>query len=520
MNRTTLPAATYGALFSPRSVAVVGASGTAGKATARPVEFLRQHRWAGSLYPVNPARRTVLGEPAWPSLDDLPAVPDHVLILTPADAAVDAVRQCARLGVPVATIVADGFLDTDRAGRDRRRALRSILDSSALRLLGPGSLGVANLHDRMALTGNAAFREPDLPAGDIFVASQSGSAIGALLSRGGEMGLGFRSMVSTGGELDLTLGEICHASVDDPLVASYALFLENIAHADDLRTFAQAAARRGKPVVAYKLGRSEAGARLAISHTGAIAGDDAVADAVLSDLGIARVTTYDALLEAQHIARQVRLTGCAPARPRVCVVSTTGGGGAMVVDCLASRGAVLDPPSAGTAAQLAALGIAAGHGALIDLTLAGATYRTIRAALAIVLVRTRVRRRGGGAGQFGSLRPGAERRSDRRPGGNRQAAGRIRLPVGPGRAGQAARERRVRLPDPRGVRGHDRIGLPAPAAPASPRPRDTGCVPAVRCSTRTSRTRCSPVPGSGARRARSYGPTICLITFRWPGRPR
>ncbi len=385
MSSRTLPAATYAALFSPRSVAVVGASGTAGKTTARPVEFLRQHRWAGSLYPVNPARRTVLGERAWPSLDDLPAVPDHVLILTPAGAAVDAVRQCARLGVPVATIVADGFLDGDRAGRDRRRALRSILDSSTLRLLGPGSLGVVNLHDRMALTGNAAFREPDLPAGDIFVASQSGSAIGALLSRGGEMGLGFRSMVSTGGELDLTLGEICHASVGDPLVASYALFMENIAHADDLRAFAQAAARRGKPVIAYKLGRSEAGARLAISHTGAIAGDDAVADAVLSDLGIARVTTYDALLEAQHIARQVRLTGCAPSRPRVCVVSTTGGGGAMVVDCLASRGAMLDPPSAATAAQLAALGIAAGHGALIDLTLAGATYRTIRAALAIVL---------------------------------------------------------------------------------------------------------------------------------------
>ena len=475
MTSRTLPAATYGALFSPRSVAVVGASGTAGKTTARPVEFLRQHRWAGSLYPVNPARRTVLGERAWPSLDDLPAVPDHVLILTPAGAAVDAVRQCARLGVPVATIVADGFLDSDRAGRDRRRALRSILDSSTLRLLGPGSLGVVNLHDRMALTGNAAFREPDLPAGDIFVASQSGSAIGALLSRGGEMGLGFRSMVSTGGELDLTLGEICHASVDDPLVASYALFMENIAHADDLRTFAQAAARRGKPVVAYKLGRSEAGARLAISHTGAIAGDDAVADAVLSDLGIARVTTYDALLEAQHIARQVWLTGCARSRPRVCVVSTTGGGGAMVVDCLASQGAMLDPPSAGTAAQLAALGIAAGHGAL-DRPHAGrrdlphdqgrAGHRARRA---------RVRRRGGRAGQFGSLRPGAERRSHRRPGvGRAKPLAAFVFPVGPGRAGQAARERRVRLPDPRGVRGRDRIGLPAAAAPglaASPRYR-------------------------------------------------
>lgn len=385
MTGTTLEASSYGALFSPRSVAIVGASGTPGKTTARPVEFLRRHSWTGSLYPVNPARRTVLGEPAWPSLDELPTVPDHVLILTPADAAVDTLRQCARLGVPVATIVADGFLDSDRAGRDRRRELRSILDSSSLRLLGPGSLGVVNLHDRMALTGNAAFHEPKLPAGDVFVASQSGSAIGALLSRGAEMGLGFRSMVSTGGEFDLTLGEICYASVDDPLVASYALFIENIAGADDLFTFAQAAAGRGKPVVAYKLGRSEAGARLAISHTGAIAGDDAVCDAVLCDLGIARVSTFDALLEAQHMARRVSLASSANRRPRVCVVSTTGGGGAMVVDCLASQGAILDPPSACTTARLTALGIPAGSGALIDLTLAGTNYRTIKAALEIAL---------------------------------------------------------------------------------------------------------------------------------------
>ena len=181
--------ALYDALFSPQSVAIVGASGTPGKTTARPLEFLRQHGWAGAVYPVNPARRAVLGERAWPSLASLPTVPDHVLVLTPADAAVDAIRQCAELGVPVATVVADGFLPGDPAGTSRRRALREVLDRSSLRLLGPGSLGTANLHSHLTLTGNAAFRDPALPAGNIFVASQSGSAIGALLSRGAEMGL-------------------------------------------------------------------------------------------------------------------------------------------------------------------------------------------------------------------------------------------------------------------------------------------------------------------------------------------
>ena len=376
--------ALYDALFSPRSVAIVGASGTPGKTTARPLEFLRQHGWAGAVYPVNPSRRAVLGERAWPSLGELPTVPGHVLVLTQADAAVDAIGQCAELGVPVATVVADGFLDGDPAGTSRRRALRQVVHGSSLRLLGPSSLGVINLHTSMTLTGNAAFRDPELPAGDIFVASQSGSAIGALLSRGAEMGLGFRSMVSTGAELDLSLGQICLASVDDPLVASYALFMENITHADDLRRFAAAAAERGKPVVAYKLGRSAAGAQLAVSHTGAVAGDDAVCDALLSDLGIARVNTFDALLEAQNIARQLPLTSTGQ-RPRVGVVSTTGGGGAMIIDCLSACGAVLEPPSAATAARLAGQGVATGHGALIDLTLAGTSHHTIRAALEIML---------------------------------------------------------------------------------------------------------------------------------------
>jgi acyl-CoA synthetase (NDP forming) len=378
-------AALYSALFAPAAVAVVGASGTPGKAAARPVEYLRRHRWAGQLFAVNPARRAVLGERAWPSLASLPVVPDHVFVVTAADAAVETVRECADLGVKVATVLADGFRDGDPGGPQRRAQLCRILAGSATRLLGPGSLGVAAIGNGLALTANAAFAEADLPDGSIFVASQSGSMIGALLSRGKEMGIGFRCMAATGGELDLTLGEICLSSADDSLIQSYALFLENIAAAGDLRAFASAAAERGKPVLAYKLGRSRVGARLSVSHTGALAGDDAVADALLADLGIARVRTFDALLEGQQLARCVRLRPRGVTRPRVCVVSTTGGGGAMAVDCLAAAGAELPGPSAETAARLAERGIAAGRGPLIDLTLAGTRYDVMKSALDVVL---------------------------------------------------------------------------------------------------------------------------------------
>jgi acyl-CoA synthetase (NDP forming) len=372
------------ALFRPRSVAIVGASANPGKTTGRPLDYLIRSGWPGTVYPVNPTRPEVLGRTSYRSVRDLPVVPDHVYVLAAADAAVEAAAECAGLGVPVVSIMADGFVDGDPAGVRRADALRAIAAGSSTRVLGPSSLGVANLSEGFLLTANAAFAEPDLPRGDVFVAAQSGSALGALLSRGKSMGSGFHALVSTGGELDLSLGEICLATVDHPGISSYALFLENLHAADDLRRFARAAAAAGKAVVAYKLGRSQAGADLSVSHTGALAGDDTVTTALLHDLGIARVTNFEALLESQPLARAVPLASRANSRPKVAVVSTTGGGGAMAVDCLAMAGAVPVGPTPRTVARLAEHGIDAGHGVLIDLTLAGTRYEVMKAALDVV----------------------------------------------------------------------------------------------------------------------------------------
>src|SRR6266850_1462235 len=128
-------------------------------------------------------------------------------------------------------------------------------------------------------------------------ASHSGSMIGALLSRGKARGLGFAGLVSVGNEVDLSLGEICASTLDDPDIDGYMLFLETMRNTPALRRFAMAAAERGKPVIAYKLGRSPAARELAISHTGALAGEDDVAEAFLADCGIARVETFEALVE-------------------------------------------------------------------------------------------------------------------------------------------------------------------------------------------------------------------------------
>jgi acyl-CoA synthetase (NDP forming) len=375
------------ALLAPRSVAIVGQSNDAGKTAGRPLKFLRQAGYAGRIYPVNERRDMVLGERAWPTLSALPEVPEHAYIVTGTQAAIEAVRECGRLGVKVATVLADGFAEAGPEGLARVAQLRDVTTRTGLRIVGPSSLGVVNLAAKVMLTANAAFDEHPLPVGRIFAASHSGGMIGALLSRGAARGIGFAGLVSVGNEVDLSLGEICSATLDDPAIEGYMLFLESLRHADPLRAFALAAAQCNKPILAYKLGRSSEARELAISHTGALAGEDDVAQAFLADCGIARVDTLDGLIEGLPLLARVpvRATLTGTRRPRVGVVTTTAGGATMVVDPLAVRGIGIEPPSAATLARLRAAGIDVKPARLIDLTLAGTRYESMKAALDVIV---------------------------------------------------------------------------------------------------------------------------------------
>jgi len=369
-------------LLNPRSVALIGISDDGQKTSGRPLRFLRQAGFKGAIYNVNPRRDRVQGEPAFRSLSDLPCVPDHAFVLTNTDAAIASVEECGRLGVPVVTVLAAGFSESGPAGVAREQRLKDAAARYGIRVLGPSALGVINPARGLVLTANAAFSEP-VPVGGVFCASHSGSMIGALVTRGRQRGIGFRGMVTVGNEVDLSIGEICRATVDDPAVTSYMLFLESLRHAESLRDFAIAAAQRGKPVVAYKLGRSAAAAELAVSHTGALAGEDAVADAFLADCGIARVETLDGFLESLPLLTQMRKRP-ALRRRSVGVVTTTGGGAAMAVDQLGIRNVDVVPPSAETLKRLSEAGIEVAAGRIIDLTLAGARYEVMKAALDVL----------------------------------------------------------------------------------------------------------------------------------------
>ena len=359
-----------GPLLRPRSVAVVGASDDATRTSGRPIAALRESGYQGAIYPVSATRSEVQGLRAWPTLSTLPEVPDHVLVVTGKDVVLDIVEESCRLGVPLVTVVADGYGEAGLEGRASERELLSVVAGSNTRLVGPSSLGVISTPANLALTANAVFARARLVQGTTFVASQSGSMIGVLASYAGTRGLGIAGLVSVGSELDLSLGEICASTLAEESIDNYLLFLESIRHGADLEQFARAAAGRGKPVLAYLLGRSAQGAALATTHTGAMTGDHAVASALLSECGIALVESLSSLLDGVALARRLP-SAPASARPRIGVVATTGAGAAALVDQIGLRGCSVTPPSAAVREVLRAGGVTASESAVIDLTLRG-----------------------------------------------------------------------------------------------------------------------------------------------------
>ncbi|MGH7338369.1 MAG: acetate--CoA ligase family protein, partial [Myxococcota bacterium] len=197
--------------------------------------------------------------------------------------------------------------------------------------------------------------------------SQSGSLIGALLSRGAARGIGFSRLVSVGNESDLSVGELMELLVDDAQTGAILLFLETLRDARRIEHAARRAFDAGKPVIAYKLGRSSAGAALARSHTGALAGDDRAADAFFAACGVLRVRTFEALIEAALLVKGQR----PPHGRRVAMMTTTGGGAAVVADPMSAAGAELVAAPPALAERIRGFGVRVSDSPLIDLTLAG-----------------------------------------------------------------------------------------------------------------------------------------------------
>ena len=368
------------ALFSPKTVALVGASADAKKLASRPQRVLRKHGFDGTIIPINPGRDEINGDKAYPDIRSVPQKIDHAFIMVPAKAVPGVIEDCAAAGVKAATIFSAGFAETGEEGLRMQRRMVETARAAGVRLIGPNCLGIANVTGHTVLSANAVLESETLVPGHLSLVSQSGSMMGGTVSRAQERGLGFSKMVSVGNECDVGVGEIVDCMVDDPDTRCILLFLEAFRDAPRLGAAARRAFELGKPVIAFKLGRSAVGREIATTHTGAIAGADDVAEAFFRDHGIIRVKTYEALFETPQL-----VTGFKPPRGRrVAVFTGTGGAAAMVVDQLGLAGIAVVPPPQAVIDGLAGKGIHINDAPLTDLPMGraeGDVYPTIIHAL-------------------------------------------------------------------------------------------------------------------------------------------
>ncbi len=320
-------------LFEPDSVAVIGASERPGSIGDVLIRNLREAKYAGKLYAVNPRHSTVHGVRCQRTIGHVPHRIDLAVIATPAATVPEVIAQCGVAGVRAALVITAGFSEAGAAGVKLERAMLENARRHRLRVLGPNCLGLM----RPALGLNATFAKGIALPGSLGLVSQSGAVCTAMLDWARPNGVGFSSVVSLGGSTDLDFGEIVDYLVTDPKTEHILLYVEGVR---DARRFVSGlrAAARVKPVILMKVGRHPVGSRAAASHTGAIVGLDDVFDAVVKRAGVVRVGSIGQLVAAaQALAARVR-----PQGERLAIVTNGGGPGVMAAD----RAADLDIPLA------------------------------------------------------------------------------------------------------------------------------------------------------------------------------
>jgi acetyltransferase len=334
------------ALFTPRSVAIVGATERTGALGRFVFENMRAAAFLGDVYAVNPKHTQVFGGPCFASLAKLPKIPELVVIATPAATVADILREAGERGIRAAVVLSAGFAETGADGAARAQELVAVAKRFGVRALGPNCVGIL----RPAIGLNATFASSSCKAGSLALISQSGAVCTAILDWAATTEVGFSSVISLGGALDLDFGQVLDFLVHDPETRSILLYVEGL---HDARTFVSAlrAAARVKPVVVMKAGRHAAGSKAVASHTGALTGNDAVFDAALARSGAVRVKSSLQLFAAARLLADPRLSRSLRS-DRLAIITNGGGPGVVAADCATDTGLTLASLSSNTVANL------------------------------------------------------------------------------------------------------------------------------------------------------------------------
>lgn len=319
------------AIFKPTTVAVIGATERSGSVGRTVLWNLIRHPFGGTVYPVNPQRHSVLGIKAYPTIGAVPESVDLAIVVTPAPTVPGVIRECVEAGVKGSIIISAGFKET---GADGAALERQILAEARgkMRIIGPNCLGVMSPHVGL----NATFASTIAHPGRVGFISQSGALCTSILDWSLRENVGFSAFVSIGSMLDASWGDLIDYLGDDPCTQSIVIYMESIG---DARSFLSAAREVAltKPIIVIKAGRTEAAAKAAASHTGALASSDAVLDAAFRRCGVLRVNTIDELFNmAEVLAKEPR-----PKGRKLTILTNAGGPGVLATDALIAGGGEL-----------------------------------------------------------------------------------------------------------------------------------------------------------------------------------
>ena len=330
-------------IFHPRSVAVIGASEREGSVGRTLLWNLIRSPFGGTVFPVNPQRHSVLGIKSYPDIASVPEVVDLVVIATPAATVPQVIRECVAVGVKGAIIISAGFKEIGEVGIELEQQVLAEARRGGMRIIGPNCLGIMN-----PLVGlNATFAGTNARAGNVAFVSQSGALCTSILDWSIGDNVGFSAFVSIGSMLDVGWGDLIEYLGDDPHTHSIVLYMESIGDAHAFLSAAREVAM-DKPIIILKVGHTEAAAKAAASHTGALTGSDEVLNAAFRRCGVLRVHTISDLFDmAEILAKQPR-----PKGNRLSIVTNAGGPGAIATDALISGGGALAELAPETLQQL------------------------------------------------------------------------------------------------------------------------------------------------------------------------
>lgn len=352
--------------FTPRSIAIVGASPDSTKIRGVLLALLRRNGYAGRIFPVNPSYAEIDGLRCYPTIGAIGEAMDLALIAIPAADVLTALEACAAAGVRYCVVISSGFAEEGGARADLQERISELARRTGMRICGPNGEGFHNDIDSVSATFSPAVDRPQgaepitAATRRIAIVAQSGGIGFSLYQRGRALGLAFSYVVSTGNEADLSAADFLDHIVEDGRSAAVLLFLETVRDPDRFLAAARRAAGAAIPVVAIKVGRTRAGERAALSHTASMAGWDAAYEAAFRSCGIIVASDPD---EAVTLAGA--LTTCPQARGRrACVITVSGGAGAWAADTLAAAG--LDLPELSAELQQAIRALIPTYGSAVN----------------------------------------------------------------------------------------------------------------------------------------------------------